>query len=172
MNVTAQVVLLRHATRSAVLEFGSGESSLNAIGLAQAEDFADAVRAAGKLPRPDRLLTSPKQRARQTLEPLSKALALPLIVEAALDERRDNESLEAFEKRVREIFESIRSHRGVSYLCTHLDVLEAASLLWPTDFSAREQSLPWSTLEYQIFDLRDGVLRASSRNRIEPRRHR
>lgn len=166
----SQIVLMRHATRSAVLEFGAGESSLNAVGRTQAEDLADLVKMGGQLPAPSRLFSSPKLRARQTLEPLSKATGLQLEILADLDERRDNESAKAFEDRVRALPEKLPK-TGTLFLCTHLDVLEAAALSWPTDFSERESTQTWSTLEYQVFKVRSGaVLESALRGRIEPRR--
>ena len=169
----SQIVLLRHATRSAVLEFvqntPGAESSLNAVGFAQAEDLADLVKLGGKLPAPTRLLASPKLRARQTFEPLSKSTGLAIEILDDLDERRDSESLKRFEDRVRSIPTQIVGG-GVVYMCTHLDVLEAAALLWPTDFSERESAHPWSTLEYQVFKLKNGFFESGTRGRIEPRR--
>ena len=171
-QIVLQIVLLRHATRSAALD----DSPLNIIGLAQAKDFADFVQRGEKLPPPTRLLVSPKLRARQTLGPLSYATGLELETLDALDERRERESAESFEERVLSIISHLATACGQTqqeaiYLCTHLDVLEAAALLWPTDFSEHEGGLPWSTLEYQVFIFKDGVLEASDRGRIEPRSH-
>jgi phosphohistidine phosphatase SixA len=173
------LVLLRHATRSSVLEFGSGEPALNSVGLAQAEDLVGVVQTLGKLPPPTLLYASPKLRARQTLTPLSKALHLDLKIFDLLDERRETESLSAFERRVRLIFETFQtqnSHQSSNqdsqatvYLCSHLDVLEAACLLWPTDFSEHEMALSWSTLEYQVFKIQNGILSSGLRGRVAPR---
>ena len=165
------LVLLRHATRSSVLEFGSGESALNAVGLAQAEDLVSAVQVHGKPPPPTLLFISPKLRARQTLTPLSKAVHLELKIFDDLDERRETESLSTFERRVRAIFESVKNlgANETVYLCSHLDVLEAACVLWPTDFSEREMVQAWSTLEYQVFKIQNGVLMSGLRGRVGPR---
>jgi phosphohistidine phosphatase SixA len=170
----SQIVLLRHATRSAVLDFSEsiagGGSSLNATGLGQAEDFAQIVKKGGGLPPPNCLFASPKLRARQTLQPLSKATGIALEILDALDERRDSESLKTFEERVRQIPTLLNGEgQGTIYLCTHLDVLEAASALWPTNFTERESTNPWSTLEYQVFNVKNGVFESALRGRIEPR---
>lgn len=174
-QIVSTIVLMRHATRSAGLDFGSvksgdaaGESPLNAVGLAQAEDLADLVRSKGKLPAPTRLFSSPKLRARQTLEPLSKTTGLALEILEDLDERRDREALKDFTERVRGI-PSLLKGGGTIYLCTHLDVLEAAALAWPTDFSEHESTKSWSTLEYQVFKVKNGFLESGARGRIEPR---
>ena len=168
----SQIVLLRHATRSAVLEFGASESSLNAVGLAQAEDLADLVKKGAKIPPPTQLISSPKLRARQTLTPLSKSTGLKIEILDDLDERRDHESANAFDQRIRSIpekFSKFLGPEGTLYLCTHLDVLEAAALLWPTNFSDRESTQSWSTLEYQVFKFQNGILESAQRGRIEPR---
>jgi broad specificity phosphatase PhoE len=166
------LVLLRHATRSSVLEFGSTESSLNVTGLAQASDLIQHVQPQGELPSPSTLFSSPKLRARQTLEPLSQALPLKIHILSDLDERRENESLSKFERRVRDVidFTLTLPDPETVYLCTHLDVLEAAALLWPTNFTERESATPWSTLEYQVFKRVDGILQSGLRGRVEPRR--
>lgn len=164
-----QIVLMRHATRSATFEFGQGESSLNAQGFAQAEELArQAQEQALKFNRPTQLLCSPKLRARQTLKPLAETLGLKIQIREELDERRDTESLASFENRVREIATHLKSETGVVVVCTHLDVLEAAAALWPTDLSEREAARPWSTLEYQVFQVNDSLFEAAARARIEP----
>ena len=170
------LVLLRHATRSG-FSLGSGdELPLNLVGLAQAEDLVTAVNTEHRLPPPTCLVSSPKLRARQTLLPLARACALELQIMNELDERRDSETQKAFGQRIRSVIDLIRSSvkkpRALDetiYVCTHLDVLEAASLLWPTDFSDREAQASWSTLEYQIFEWNDDILYARSRSRIELR---
>ncbi len=168
----SQIVLLRHATRSAVLDFATGgESPLNAVGLAQAQDLVDLVARKTTLPSPTRLVASPKLRARQTLEPLSQALKIALEIDENLDERRDNESSKTFEDRIRKLSDKYVHNSGATiFLCTHLDVLEAAALSWPTTFSERESSMPWSTLEYQVFKVNNGLLESGARGRIEPYR--
>ncbi len=165
------LVLLRHATRSNVLEFGSGESALNPVGFAQAEDLVQAVKPHGQLPSPTLLYASPKLRARQTLTPLSKALHIDLKILEDLDERRETESLSAFESRVRMIFETVKNQDDIEtvYLCSHLDVLEAASALWPTDLSDREMAQTWQTVEYQLFKIQNGILSSGLRGRVAPR---
>lgn len=172
-----KLVLLRHATRSAFdQELGpAGESPLNAIGLAQAEDLISHLAPKGVLPAPTRLLVSPKLRARQTLTPLARECALELEIDQRLDERKNAESLRDFNERVRAFFEVITEgaasgDKSVVYACTHFDWLEAAALLWPTNFSERESSASWSPLEYQIFRLTDeGLLNTVSRGHVAPR---
>ncbi len=170
------LVLLRHATRSGLAPSIGTEFPLNSVGLAQAEDFATEVESLKALPRPTCLVSSPKLRARQTLLPLARASSLEIKIMAELDERHDNETFNSFEQRIRGVIDLIQKRFAKSkaptdtiYVCSHLDVLEAAARLWPTDFSERESQATWSTLEYQIFDWRDDILKARTRSRIEPR---
>ncbi len=169
------LILLRHATRSGIVEFGVTETPLNPIGRAQAEDLVTAVETLKILPRPQALLSSPKLRARQTLAALATASSLEISVLDELDERHQSETQKAFEHRVRMSLEIIRTRFANAkpddavYVCSHLDFLETAALVWPSDFSEREAQRPWSTLEYQIFDWQDGVLKSKKRGRIEPR---
>lgn len=169
------LVLLRHATRSPVPETGQGsganEYPLNSVGLTQAEDLVGAVEQLGKLPPPTLIFSSPKLRARQTMTPLSKAFEVEIKIFDDLDERLDSESLSSFEKRVRGAYDILKSHAAneTVYFCTHLDVLETASALWPTDFSEREMAQSWSTLEYQVFNYDNGLLKSGLRARIPPR---
>lgn len=171
-----KLVLLRHATRSAMdLEAGpAGESPLNTIGLAQAEDLLNHVHPKGPIPAPTRLLVSPKLRAKQTLTPLSRETGLSLEIESRLDERNSNESLRDFNARVVQLFEDLCGSKAeasneVLYLCSHLDWLEAACLLWPTNMSERESSMPFSPLDYLVFRLRDGLLNTVSRGSVHTR---
>lgn len=160
------IVLLRHATRSAFLEFGQSESSLNDVGRRQAEALVAHVQPHGRLPVPTQIFSSPKLRARQTVEPLSKALKLPVTIMPDLDERGDTESAAHFEQRLRALPSKLIGE--TIFLCTHLDVLEAASILWPTTMTPQQQAQAWSTLEYQEFTANEGVLEPKTRGRVSP----
>lgn len=179
-----KLVLLRHATRSALdLEAGpAGESPLNTIGLAQAEDLPNHVHPKGALPVPTKLIVSPKLRARQTLTPLSRETGLSLEVDPRLDERHSNESLQDFHSRVLSVFNEVqelalsaqdqkneRIENEVYYLCSHLDWLEAALTLWDTNLSDREVSTSWSPLDYQVFRFRESALVSLHRGSVHPR---
>lgn len=169
-----KLVLLRHATRSAFdMESGpAGESPLNAVGLAQAEDLLNHLSPKGPLPQPTRLFVSPKLRARQTLTPLARESAVKLEIETRLDERNSGESVRDFNDRIKDLFEDLNNtadESAVIYLCSHMDWLEAVTTLWPSNMSEREASMPWSPLEYQVFRLREGVLHTLARGHVSPR---
>jgi len=167
-----KAVLFRHATRSLQ---GLGDAQLNAAGLRQAEDLASGLSPQGPLPLPTHLMCSPKRRARQTLAPLSARTQLPLIIDERLDERRQGESTREFENRVRSLTEEILSSNPQSsnpqtfletnnegrdpcvFLCSHLDWLETAMALVPSDMSDVEIAAPWTTAEFRVFRIEGGL---------------
>lgn len=163
MTMTMKAVFFRHATRSVQ---GLGDAQLNAAGLRQAEELASGLSPQGPLPHPTHLMCSPKKRARQTLAPLSARTQLPLIIDERLDERRQNESTREFEDRVRSLTEEILSPETKTFLeeknttkgcdpcvflCSHLDWLETAMALVPSDMSDAEIAAPWTTAEFRVF---------------------
>jgi broad specificity phosphatase PhoE len=116
-----QFVIFRHAHRLS----GGSNPELSEFGLRQAEQLAELVLQNG-LPRPELLLTSPKQRAKQTFAPLKKTLQIPHVSDPVLDERSSAERGAEFEARVKEFLRNDLPTRSESciYLCTHLDWLE------------------------------------------------
>lgn len=121
------VVLLRHAHR-----LGMGDTGLSGQGQQQSQDLATLLDR-GEIPKPTRILTSPKRRARETIEPLASVAKLPIKSEAALDERIDGETPSRFQIRVSDFWDHL-SHlkeTEVVYLCSHLDWLEASGSVVP-----------------------------------------
>jgi broad specificity phosphatase PhoE len=163
-----KLVIFRHASRS---PFGAGDS-LSSVGLAQAEDLAQA-----KLPEPTHIFVSPKKRAQQTLAPLAQVTGLAPTIDRRLDERRQNESMPDFEARVRSFLAEMESLARNSsadtslcaFACSHLDWLELAMILLPSDLSEREMSLSWATAEYKIFEFADGLWLSQACGVIPPR---
>jgi hypothetical protein len=173
-----KAVFLRHATRSA---HGLGDSQLNALGLRQAEELARSLKPQGPLPHPTHLMCSPKRRARETLAPLATLTQLPLIVDDRLDERHQNESARVFESRVRSLTGSVLTlgdpggggsgdgGGACVYLCSHLDWLEAAMILLDSDMSETEIAAPWTTAEFRVFRVEDGLWRRQAGGAIAVR---
>ena len=167
-----KIVLLRHATRSAM---GLGDSPLTLLGLAQAEEFGTkAATAQVQLPKPTHVIASPKQRARQTLEPLAEKTGIALKIDHRLDERHQNESAQIFTHRLREILAEVESIESNSvtpepaiYLCSHLDWLEQAVTEISTDLTDIEAAASWQTCEYRIFNVEDGLWQFVRRGRAE-----
>lgn len=163
---TLKVILLRHAARSA---HGLGDTSLNAIGQRQAQELTGLLAPQGPLPIPTDLITSPKKRARETLQPLSAAVSLDLKIDARLDERHQNETGAEFKTRVAQALSELGAQakadvlkpgtrEATIYLCSHLDWLEIAMLLAPSDSRLDEDAANWSNAEYRIFRIaKDGL---------------
>jgi len=158
-----KVVILRHAARSA---HESGDCSLSAFGHLQAEALARSLAPQGDLPPPTRLICSPKKRTRQTLTPLAHAAQLEIVTDGRLDERHNHESGREFETRINSLLEELSRPRMALkagerepcvYLCTHLDWLNSASALIPSDASPDQLDRHWGNCEYLVFRLNDGL---------------
>lgn len=69
-----------------------------------------------------KLISSPKKRCLETLEPLARKLERKLNLEPLLEERRDTETLAQFKKRIR-LFKRdwIQSKDPLTILCSHGD---------------------------------------------------
>ncbi|HVK60853.1 MAG TPA: phosphoglycerate mutase family protein [Bdellovibrionales bacterium] len=162
-----KLVLFRHATRS---PYEVGDASLNTVGLAQANDLPSLVTPHGSLPSPTHLFSSPKKRARQTLQVLSDNLGLALIIDENLDERKNNESTAEFDQRVMDVFDRLMrlDHDATAYVCSHLDWLEAAIAKWPSDYT--QSATSWAAGEFLIFRVEDGVCITKGGGVISPRR--
>lgn len=160
-------VFIRHATRDS---HGLGDSSLNLTGRAQAEDLSEAIKTKRILPSPVGLYVSPKKRAQETLTPVSEHLGLKLNIDIRLDERKNSESPFDFEQRIFDfIVEVTKTPHSVVWICSHLDWLEAAMLLLPSDLSDLEQSAPWQTASYRVFSIEDGLWKFKGGGAIETR---
>jgi broad specificity phosphatase PhoE len=163
-----QMMLLRHAERE---NTGVSNPSLSPHGQRQAQALCQKIQN-GELPRPTHLWTSPKNRARQTLQKISSALSLELQVIDSLDERQSSENFAQFQTRIRRFFQSVERQAkenpgGVLYCCTHLDWLEEALPLVPTleDFS--RDGMAWAPAQYLGFEIRDEFWTVAQTGRIE-----
>ncbi len=109
----------------------------------------------GQLPKPTRLIASPKIRATMTFSPLARALNLPLEKSDHLDERSQREDLNYFKKRISKIIEGFTPTPGqIIFLCSHLDWIEEFSNLVPTDTDLHQiPGFSWSPGAYLIFDI-------------------
>ena len=160
------MILLRHATRSAL---GVSDNSLNSVGEAQAQKLVKHLVPHGPLRVPTKLLASPKIRARETLDPLARAIHVPLEIDDRLDERNSGESLEHFEERIVSLINELTDEQnGCALLCTHLDWLEHAMVLMPSDMTELETSAGWVTAEYRAFDINDGLWSLTTEGAVAP----
>lgn len=164
-----KVVLLRHATRS-LREME--DPGLTADGHAQANGLARRVIDTSDLPKPKRLIASPKRRAIETLRPLHFLADVPLHVDGRLDERQPHESGHTFEGRILEVINDLSdmeesyAEDDAVYLCSHLDWLEAILPLLPSDLSDFEIQASWSTCQYRIFTVKEGIWSLESHGHV------
>jgi broad specificity phosphatase PhoE len=171
-----KLVLLRHATRSS---HEIGDASLNVTGRQQAVELCTRLAPQGDLPVPTHLISSPKKRARQTLEPLADAVHEILKIDPRLDERSHAETVSEFEKRIRSVLLELEQTHAKSnqpdgretcvYICSHMDWLETALLLMPTDLSPQEASESWATTEYCVFKYQNGLWIKKHRGFVAPK---
>ena len=140
---------------------------LTAHGEQQAKALKEAVEQQ-QLPKPTRLIASPRVRALQTLSPAARFLSLPLEKSEDLDERTANEDLPAFKKRISSWIEKISKSPAseVIYVCSHLDWIEEFSYLVPCDTDLHQiAGFHWSTGAYLIFEI-EAILHLTHKGRL------
>lgn len=168
------VVLFRHATRSHSFD---ADNPLNAVGRAQATDLLNLIAPLGPLPPPSHIFVSPKRRAQETMRPLSEILRIHPHVDPRLDERQNNESSPMFQTRVRSLCAEIETLSAAPaeqpfgrpacvFLCSHMDWLELAMTTITSDLSDPESAQPWSTAEFRIFRIQDGLWQFKGRGTV------
>ncbi len=157
-----RVTLLRHATRNT---YDMGDCSLNTFGQTQAEDLHKLLMPVGRFPKPTRLASSPKKRARETLTPVAVSLGLTVDIDPRLLERRSVESISDFELRIHSIVDELTNETSVSnksgaphiWLCSHSDWLMTAMIFIHSDLDDNESSANWRPADYRTFQIRDGL---------------
>ena len=127
---------------------------LNPVGQHQALELKQSVEL-GILPKPTRLIASPKIRAVLTLSPLARALNLPLEKSESLDERKNSEDAAQFKKRIVKVIESFPAGPDeIIFLCSHLDWIEEFLNQVPCDTDLHQLSeFSWNPGAYLIFDI-------------------
>ncbi len=133
----------------------TSDGGLNQIGKELATSLPQQLQPDGKLPVPTHLIASPKKRAQETLQPLSKALEQPLLTEKALDERQHDETSTEFRVRVKKYLEVLPTQYKASdvvYLCTHADWLEDAMIALPSDIPSFVAESGFACGEHRAFE--------------------
>lgn len=161
MSGKSILILLRHAARD------MSDDGLSETGLKQADTLPGRILKAFShlgLTSPDsvslKIKSSPKARTRATLRTLSKELSISIEVDARLDERTPGERVDVFEKRVESFLEeaALRVPTGETWVaCSHLDWLEHASLVIPSDENDFERSEPWPPMTIRIYIFENGI---------------
>lgn len=145
-----RVLLFRHAEKE---NMAASDPNLSARGHRQALKIADMIHL-GTLPQAQRVLCSPKLRARQTFEKVqSESQIFP-----ELNERQAYETMEQFERRVKQALHKIETLSGTVYLVTHLDWIEEALVRIHSDVDLlAPQYQYWPPAQYMEFEVHDGM---------------
>ena len=144
------IYLLRHGTRN----FTLGDVPLNEEGLEQAEDLAKR----GTWADLHSILSSPKKRAKMTIEPTAERHGHPIQVLEELDQMRGGEGEAEFKARVKNLIHRIESGEfGEKVMvCTHSDWLAMAVQVIPTDALDLEYKM-FQCAEVLEFKLEQGL---------------
>ena len=154
---TPILILMRHGSRDL-----TGLDRLTAEGREQAMRLTRDVQEK-RLPRPTRLIATPRKRSQETLRFLADDLLLKIEIDVGCDERQPGETVPDFENRVRQWIQSTRLRAtgpdDVTLAVSHLDWLEAAVIFIESDESELEQSEPWTPAARRVYFYQDGLWR-------------
>jgi broad specificity phosphatase PhoE len=122
------IVFIRHAHRDQ--NTSDSNNGISLVGKAQAANLVEQV-GRGLLPHCDLLLSSPKRRCLETLEPLAKHFSTVVQIDMALDERGFSEPRDSFVKRIDDFLRTlvIQDAGATIYLCSHGDWLPEAVVI-------------------------------------------
>ena len=152
---TPILILMRHGSRDL-----GGLDRLTAEGREQAMRLTRDVQEK-RLPRPTRLIATPRVRSQETLRFLADDLLIKTEIDSGCDERQPGEPVLDFESRVRNWIQSDRLRRTdpaeVILIVSHLDWLEAAVLFLESDETDLEQSEPWTPAARRVYFYQDGI---------------
>jgi phosphohistidine phosphatase SixA len=149
-----RILMFRHAERE---NSGSSNPPLSARGLKQAQKLVEDIDLS-LITRPTKLLSSPKLRAQQTFQQIETRLGIPLQVNPDLDERQNSESADLFTRRVQRFLNSFEGQAGVIYFVSHLDWIEEALRLIPSDADLlHDKFQSWLPAQCLEFDYQDGL---------------
>lgn len=138
------LILLRHGDRNP----GFNDVSLSDKGLAQAQELAHK----SDFLKIDKILCSPKMRARQTIEPLSHHLAQSVHISNDLDQMKQSETSHDFALRVQKVLSALPKTSSETWLlCSHSDWLQQAVFLLASEKQNFAPYSFFSCAEYKVF---------------------
>lgn len=137
-----KIVLLRHGQRSA----GYGDVPLSQDGLDQANKLALIPL----LQTANHLISSPKIRTQQTIEPLSQQIHKPIVIAPELDQRKSIETENEFIQRVMTFMHecSLSYTEQTVVLCSHSDWLQMAIMNLPLPMEKAVQNSFFACAQY------------------------
>lgn len=145
-------VLFRHGDKQNT----GHDPELSREGHEQAKRIAAKAKSGG-LPKPTALYVSTKVRTRQTFEPLSQLLGVPLVIKAELTERVPGETAEKFRMRIQEFLVKImllHKETDVVYFCSHFDWIDEFLTIIESD-SDLSRCTHWPPAQHMVFEKRD-----------------
>jgi broad specificity phosphatase PhoE len=136
-----KLILLRHGDRSP----GFNDIPLSDKGYYQAQKLTQENTLQGV----SKIYSSPKRRARETVEPLCQMLEIPAEITLDLDQMKQIESPLDFTNRVQRVLDGLpKTGTTTILLCSHSDWLQTAVLCMDQTFTSHAF---FSCAEYKIF---------------------
>lgn len=155
-----KLVLFRHGEKQS--EWTS-DPLLSFKGEQQAKALKEFVHQ-GILPKPTRLIISPKIRTAMTFSPLALSLPLPLEKSEVLDERSNQEEISDLKKRISQFIENIsmqvdpKENEQIIFICSHFDWIEEFLELLPCDSDLIQiPDFRWAPGAYLVFEFNSKV---------------
>ena len=119
------IVLFRHAEKQ---NNPGGNPTLSERGHKQALSLLQDIEK-GELPHPSKIISSPKIRTQQTLQPIANFYSLDLQIDPLLDERHSGESIEIFQKRINKALHTTKNNPAYYFLSL---ILIGSKKLYPS----------------------------------------
>jgi len=152
-----QILMFRHAEKQNAFR---EDPPLSPRGQAQAQSLVQRFPT-GSLPGPILLFSSPKQRAQETLQPLSRAWRMEVKIRPELDERHSPESASQFVERIQQFLRTIESQKDTAQtvvFVSHSDWIAEALILIPAAQDlTHEKYRWWNPAQSMHFDLQEGL---------------
>ncbi len=168
-----KLVLFRHGEKQSER---TSDPLLSHKGEQQAKALKQYVQQ-GILPKPNRLIISPKIRTAMTFSPLAQSLPLHLEKSNALDERSNQEEASDFKKRILQFIENIskpvdqKENEQIIFICSHLDWIEEFLDLLPSDSDLFQiPDFRWTPGAYLVFEFnfeRNELWQLTQKGRLE-----
>lgn len=118
------LILIRHAHRDTTKK--ELDNGISRLGLGQAERLAKKL-IKGIEGRQPLLLSSPKKRCIETLQPLARLTQTKVLTDLSLLEKMNEESLSEFSKRIKNFLKNwLESKENLTLICSHGDWLPLA----------------------------------------------
>ncbi len=154
-----QIWIFRHAERDAQI---FNDPPLSLRGTMQSQHLVSLVQKK-TLPTPDKIFSSPLQRALMTFQPLSGAMTLPLQKTSDLSEKQNLESKNQFALRIHHYLDHLTTSLSTYFLVTHLDWIEEALHYFEDNHHLGFASAAWAPGQYLGLEISESQIHLISR---------